>query len=628
MISAGSSDRRLCASDSDDESIPNYATIMGRLPDTASLPSLSASVEPATTRRPREKLASVLKASERLLRKTLPDLPRPDAPFRKLDSFIMSLKEDRLRKHTIKEASHPQPSRLHSLFPPGTLGRRPTLSADNSPLDMMEIVVGSQTEEPHSTSRSVQMVRKSIAPKLKRASIAKLNEDLDVRIQQQLDLDKDKGRREKTRKDALAQECKERLQKEWNVDDEFGISEEDDAVKEDPGMFEQQDLEPRILAKATRIESDEEDPMDGLPPTLKTYSRSKTRPQLKSDSEQDDALDTLLAPEHPVTIRLEDGLTQLLSGQFPSLSETQETDEEELEADLVSDTTEDSKLGDFKYGVDRNHSREYEFNEGGYSAKNLIEEEAEDEDSDVSADDIDEEAIAKELRESAFLNDEMDEDESQANPSDQLAIHRQLLEEQDVEEMEMFMNRFVPDEVLRKTGVYAELCTKYADNDDMAAETAGKAKKSSSDGTSVGVSAFGKVKGHAIAPTRSHPEFLKLLEQDRLSSETEPETELTTASEPSDDGEGEGDGDGDGMLTDGPRDSLLFTSSVIHHHSALVIGKRMRFSINDELLKVRLTSTMKEKEDSAPVDSKRTRTTTFETVSARPVIVKEKMGRK
>lgn len=541
-----------------------------------------------------------------------------------------------MRRQTIREASQPQPSRVTALLPASILTRRPKLSTDNAPHCDVEIIVGESAGKTPSVSRSLQMVRKSVAPKFKKASISKLNEELDVKIQRQLHASQDERKREREQKAARQRECEAAEEAE----DEFGESDGDLTAGDGSlgGDFDDQDWTPTL---PTRIESeaDEADRVEvaaggaGCPAILDKSRLFRPRVRVESESESqsgpasgsesgsgpesdEDALRNLIEPDEPGLLVFEDHLTQMLSGRFPSSPREEQDEEAAIDAEDPDPTTEEE-------------GRQAEPRE--YSAKGLIEEEAEDEDSDVSVDDVDEEAIARELQESAFLNDEEEEGEGEgSSPRDvteQLVVHRRMLEEREAEEMEMFMNRFVPDEVLRETGVYAEIRKKYAEVEDSAAELR-SAVRGRADGAGGGVSAFGRVKGFDIAPAQSHPEFLKLLEQDRPSSETEPETELTSLDEGGVDEECL-DRDESRLPADSLIESLLVTSSaVIRQHSSLTVGgKRTHFSIEDELLRSRLVVASREKEDAAPADSKRGRTT-FAAVSARPVIAKERMGKK
>jgi hypothetical protein len=472
------------------------------------------------------------------------------------------------------------------------LGPVPGLDLD---LDLdLEIVVG-DAQKHLLQARSTRMLRQSIAPKVKRASIMKLNEELEVKIKEQHALVVDERR---TGKALLQQESVERKRREQQAsDDEFGISEEGE---EREGEIENQtkatDQEEKVHLVTRLIDSDDEDIV------AQPDFRMKTMPPKKkvTFSDDEELLAHLIEADSPEKDNSFQGLTQILSGQFanetaeePILEEEQPLESLESGSDQEADTVNRGTTG-------------------------LIDFEAEDEDSEVSADEIDEDAIAKELQECAFLDDEAASDEM--DDSEQFILHRQLKAEEEAAEMEMFMNRFVPDDVLRETGAYAEMRKKYADNDDD--DGIGL------QGMAGSKSKYGQIRVHNADQAQSHPDFLKLLDQDRLSTGSEPETEDSEC------GPELGEFDNESELCKnmnpdlGLMDSLLTSSMIINTLTPTSNAKRLHIAIVDEELRARLSAKEKEKDDNQPTaDTKRNRTT-FETVSSRPVIVKEKMGKK
>ena len=156
-------------------------------------------------------------------------------------------------------------------------------------------------------------------------------------------------------------------------------------------------------------------------------------------------------------------------------------------------------------------------------------------------------------------------------------------------------------------------------------------------------STFGQVSGFAVqAHTRSHPAFLKLLEQDRLSSETEPETEDSQGEDY--DGEERDDKLGDRHAPLPPNnddanaveglvgDSIIMSFELCATETVSISTREKRRTAQhcfvldrvDESLLGRLNSTAtvggpNRDEADAASGGKRPRTT-FETISARPVL--------
>ncbi|PJF17494.1 hypothetical protein PSACC_02691 [Paramicrosporidium saccamoebae] len=559
---------------SDDESLSDVAT--DSLPATTSLPSL-------TVKTPKEKLTTVLKESERLLRNTRPELAQTSVT-RRLDTFIQSLKEETKEKQVVKELESPWVSQL----PEHVLARRPRLSADNEPGDRLEIVIG-DAQKHLLQAKSTRILRQSIAPKVKRASIIKLNEELEVKIKEQHALVVDERQAEKR---LLQQKSAERANQErQESDDEFGISEKEDEVEAE--INEKVYQEERVNLVTRLIHSDDEE-IIAQPDFRMATAPPRRKVALSSDDdeeEEEELLNHLIDGGSPEKDNSFQGLTQILSGQFANEPADEPATEEEQHTELGSDQESET------------------MNKG---TTGLIDFEAEDEDSEVSADEIDEDAIARELQECAFLDDGAASDEM--DDSEQFILHRQLKAEEEAAEMEMFMNRFVPDDVLRETGAYAELRKKYADNDEDGTGLQGMAGSKSK---------YGQIRVHTADQAQSHPDFLKLLDQDRLSTGSEPETEMDSETEL----EEYDDESCEKIIPDlGHMDSLLTSSMTINTLTPTSKAKRMYISVDDEELRARLL--VKEKDDNQPaLDTKRNRTT-FETVSSRPVIAKEKMGKK
>jgi hypothetical protein len=630
---------------SDFEPLPDMQEFLSaKLPATESLPSYTASI----SRPPREKLTTVLKASERLIRETRHyKLPQPEEQGegrkrRRLDSFVISLREERLGRRVIAEATPKRGSKLLAAIPAAVLARKPKLSNDNSPTDPIDVIISDQQGKSDLKTRKTRVIKMKMAPKLKKASIVTLNEQLDVKIKQQLNLTRGERQRQKDEAKQRQLERYKRQQEEMEQD-EFGEEEEEDDFDErdlsegdlgkgdlgkgdlgkgdlgkgDPeGGLVKRDLQSdeqmehvKGDIKRRLLISDDEDVMEILdfdklttaPVALIVKPKSRAiildEEQEQEDDDDDDdeeGLGHLIGTDDeevsPSKVEYNSGLTQMLSGNFAESDDGQ-------------------NIGTMMQVDDNSGSEDEKGFEKVFKARpkgeGFFDEEAEDEDSEISADDIDEEAIAKELQESAFLNDE--EDITELDGSDQLAIHRQIQLAQDATEMEMFMNRFVPDKVLREMGPMADMRQKYAD-------PCGEDERPTK-------SNIGRVKVIEAAASKSHPDFLKLIEQDMLISESDVETE--EVSEASD-----LDGEGDKGRSESHHyqlsETLLTSSMVITSTHSATLHRRALFSIADDGLKARLLATGKEKDD-LPTEQKRNRTT-FETVSSRPVIAKEKMA--
>lgn len=563
-----------------DHAIRNLARFSSgdsNLPSTNSLPDFTAK-EPSTTtvKKPREKLTTVLRQGDRLIRSCLHPKEQTAQPngIRKLDRFIHSLVEDKKKKDLVRAVLEGRDStssagRLSRLVPADILKKRPRLSTDNAPGDAFEIILDEEGDKHanRTSNKSLQLVRKSIAPKIKKASITKLNEQLDERIKLQAQMVQ-REREKKIEMDTTAVQPDS---------DEFGVSDADVIDEENNVDDCELDFKVKILNRkinGTRRRAiiddshdDEEDDNEDHLENLVDHGDDSERSTVDGSDNEDESLDN--------------------------------TDDKVNNID--NDDAEDADDGRLK------------FSRGAF---NLIDEEAEDEDSEVSVDDIDEEAISKELKESAFITSGSDAEDEQ-DAANQLAIHRQIRDAEDEEDMEMFMNRFIPDEALRELGAFAEMRKKYS------------AVEDDKDHPRL-CSTFGNLKGLEIDTAyQSHPDFLKLLDQDRLSSETEPETETSASAIEEDDYNDEeatgylGEDDGTNLIENLIKDdSCRINSTVISSYPPV---RRPQFSM-DANLKDRLFAAGALKED-GPIESKKGRTT-FETISSRPVINKEKTGKR
>lgn len=679
----------------DQEEIPSLsralraAVLAGGLPATASLPPTFMATRAfeggeeaggvwetaapklkrtaaGSCRRPREKLVTVLKESERLLRNARPPtLAKAQAP-RRLDNFLLSLREQREHATTAQEASQSAHARLLSLLPQEVVQLKPRLSADFSPQDGLEIILGDDAKpgggrQPNGdgggNSRSRQIVRKAIAPRLKKASIVKLNEQLDAQIQRQ------RQQAQEGRRSSASQVVTKEMQqpREASSEDEFGLEEEQvltDAASEDSELYvePQESLDaplvgsPKALQKSPRhwkrlsqrhgTESSDPEGDNGQESKQPPSTMPRRAILMPSESEDEDA--TGMGSEGENDSESEDNLLDQL------IDDGQDSDASNLDLPMRRIEVEKKDIdlmlsGNFAPDPDTKsksvvHGGDFAMGGG------LIDEEAEDEDSQVSADEIDEEAIAKELQESAFVND--DEDDLGEEES-QLALLKQMRDAEEAAELEMFMNRFVPDELLREMGPLGELRKKYADREgaDGDYEYDGEVMTGDRGGETAAMprSTFGQVSGFAVqAHTGSHPAFLKLLEQDRLSSETEPETEDSQGEDY--DGEEQDDRPGDRHAPLSPNnddanavdglvgDSIIMSFELCTTETVSISTREKRRTAQhcfvldrvDESLLGRLNSTAtaggpNRDEADAASGGKRPRTT-FETISARPVL--------
>lgn len=670
------------------------ASLFEGLPATATLPSLTIDADPllATAprmivKRPRERLATVLRQADRLLREheRVRDhdhrLQKPKVPARqgRMEAFIMSLKDETIAKRqqrSIISESDKMKRRLADLVPTEVLLRRPKLSADNLPGDAFEILRGedggsaAQTgkggDSRYAQGKSSRVTPRAVAPKLKPASIAKLNVELDRKIREQHERDQQGRKRVNSRsRDSIDAE-----EVDTEGGDEFGEADEGEVRNEgEMAAFEASDL-PELTAIEHMPLLPSEDELGGRSVNQPDFGKRR-RPRLSLKDEDDDsgedplyALDTTTAADSDVRpMELDNAqLSLMLSGQFADKTQGQESEEKDVPSSREDDgeeqeeddgaategeegLTEKTMIG-HHYSVD-----ERTLARGG----GFFEEEAEDEDSQVSADDIDEEAIARDLQASRFLVDttEDEDDYGESGPtlrdSQRIALHRQFIKAEEEEEMQMFMNRFVPEKVLREQGIYAEIRRKYqldADgpyDDEGDAEEQGRSGRMPNERTK---SKFG------ILPTtitrdggaQSHPEFLKLIEQDRLSNDEEAE----------DEGEEGSDQSGQDEIEEGAcsqQDESLFTMIKVNtsmestintllEDSSVVISTISTASISassasrktgaargfirpDESLCGRLMS--EHQADGAPTVTQKGNGRTFETVSSRPKISNEKI---
>lgn len=672
------------------------ASLSKGLPATATLPSLTIDADPSlvtapkcVVTRPREKLVTVLRKADRLLREherardhDLLQKSRLPAKRGRMEAFIMSLKEETIKKsqqRNIRSESDRMKRRLADLVPTEVLSRRPKLSTDNLPGNELEIVFEEDGDSAQAgksgDSRNVQVkpsrvTPRAVAPKLKPASIAKLNAELDRKIKEQHA--HDQPRRKQAR--PMNSRSRDSIDKE-DVDteggDEFGEADEGELRTEEETAFEAGDLPELAAIEQMPLLSDNE--VGGRPVGQLDFGKRR-RPRLsfkdehEHDTSEDDplyALDAAEATGEDVkTMNLEDAqLSLMLSGQFVNKAQGEESDR-----DILRSTGDEDERGEYD---DDDDEEEGEGEEGltekivtefhsGVDMKTSLrgggffEEEAEDEDSQVSADDIDEEAIARDLKASRFLADNTDDEDgaSEGDPtlrdSQRVALYRQLMEAEEEEEMQMFINRFVPDEVLREQGVYAELRRKYQSTTDCPHdESDWEDRDRSRGGLSQGAkSKFGILSTISESErAHSHPEFLKLIEQDRLSNDDEEESE-----EQSDRNHDHSDQDemekgeyirqdedlptmGRTICMESTMNTLLENSSVvisaISAVSALIpagrkTGAARGFVRPDESLCNRLMGG-DHQADGTSVVTRKANARTFETVSSRPKISKEKI---
>ena len=525
----GDDDAAAAANDDNDENMEcdlptmNEAICMSILPNTASLPPFTAHSD-SVMRKPKEKLSTVLKQSERLLREAAQQMATSKRKTvnrggverkGKLESFIMSLRDDKLKRQTVDGP----PSSLSKLLPAKLNGIKPHLSMDNGPSDLLEIVVDDDDRSGQGRrGRPANILRRAVAPKMKKLSTLIRCEMLDKKIREQQERERN-GARLKEEKRTVSFEKDEAIE-----DYVFGYSDHDENEGESESESECNDENDMLNSPASKmrttgriVDSDDENDLNGISGTRQPDFRVEGIKDdiIESDDNENGNVDNAVKEASQPVIQIADimdDLSLMLSGKFPDKDHypEEESEKDGKQAPLPNDPL-DKDEGDNEDDADQfGHV-------GGF-----LDEEAEDEDSNVSADEIDEEAIEEELRESGFLVNEREQDDDDDNTEadangTQSMLYREIQQIEEEREMEMFMNRFVPDKVLKEQGIHVELRKKYRDsfNDN------GKIDQTAA---SVGImgrrSTFGLLGSKRLADveaSQSHPDFLKLLEQDRLS---------------------------------------------------------------------------------------------------------------
>lgn len=599
-------------SGSEDGDLPTMKGAISRLPATASLPTMTI----PTISPPREKLESLLKEGDRLLRTTKTVLiNKPKVGGAKLDGFLRSWKAQKLqREHgNVATTSIEQSTIKRALLmrlPSEIASVEPKISADNSPGDDLEIILTEKGgSRVGSASRSLLLIRQNIAPKVKTSSIDKLNSDLNNRIRQQQAKTEDERRREAVIAERLRREALLKQQVQEEEEAEVGFSDSSNIDSMSMGEEGTEEEIPTVTRESRFIHSDEE--TDGLHQIQPDFAQLPKKPKKSAifAPEEDDDVDDLANLDK---FDAKNNLTQILSGKF-----VDERSDSDAEPEESQDNIEALEAG------------ELETNDTSGKIA-FFDDEAEDEDSEVSADELDEESIARELQESAFVDDERDSGLDEAN---HMVIHRKLQNEADQYETDFFMNRFAPDSVLRETGTFGELKRKYTAVENAEYDE-GKLDRVlyTTDNLEKAASMFGRAPNYSILPGISHPAFLQLLENDKLSSEYHV----------SDDDNSECDPDYSVDQEDTPLNTAVIAETEeftfgyeaigyssfarVEDHSLTMFKTKNDFA-SDPAMRQRLAALTKENTDqkaSRGAELKR-KVTTFETVSSRPVLPKDKV---